>query len=158
MLRLKAVAVVLFAVEGFAGIGGQLLRPVDIVQVVLLQGVGKAARVFPLQLLAVHVCDAADDEGIAPPGGKVPQQVDGRAQGPCPDGENEGGLALVAELGEHPVPHPGNELAVALVPDVDVAEVVVRAGAVLSQDQRVHPAFVTEGDGFEDNGRLCHGA
>ena len=158
MLRLEAVAVVLFAVEGFAGIGGQLLRPVDIVQVVLLQGVGEAAGVFPLQLLAVYIRDAADDEGIAPPGGKVPQQVDGRAQGPGSNGENEGGLALVAELGEHPVTHPGNELAVALVPDIDVAEVVVRAGAVLGQDQGVHPAFVTEGDGFEGDGGFCHGA
>ena len=156
MLGLEAVAVVLLPVEALAGVGGQLLRPVDIVPVVLLQGVGKAAGVLLLQLLAVQVGDAPDDQRVLPPGRVGAQQLDGRAQRPRPDGEDKGGLALIAELYKHPVPRPGDELAVILVPDIDIAEIVVRAGAVLRPHQLVHPGLVAEGDGLERDRRFRH--
>ncbi len=149
VLGLEAVAVVFLAVEGFARVGGQLLRPIEVVQVVLLQAEFEAPGVLLLQHGSVPVGDAPDDQRVAPLGGKVPQGLDGRAQGAAADGEDEGRVSLVAQLRQHPVPQAGDELAVALVPDVDIAEIVVCAGAVLGTDDLVHPALVAEGHGFK---------
>ena len=100
--------------------------------------------------------DAPDHQGIAPPGGIAPQQLHGGAQGAAADGKDEGRMSLVAELDQHPISRPGDKLAVKFIPDVDVSEVVVRAGAVLGADELVHPALVAEGDGLKLDRRFCH--
>ena len=140
---------VFLAVEGLAGIGGEPVCPVNIVRAVHVLRIFKAARVFPLKLLNMLFCQAPQTERVALAGGEFPQRLDGRAQRAGTDGKNKGGLALVAQLGEHTAAQAADKLAIMLVPDIDVAEIVVRAGAVLGHDDLIHPGLVPEGDGFE---------
>ena len=47
------------------------------------------------------------------------------------------------------VPAAADKLAVMLVPDINVAEVIVSAPAVFAHNYFIYPRLVREGDGFE---------
>ena len=149
VLRLEAVAVVLLSVHGFARVGGQLFGAVDVVEILCLRLKAETAGELRLQLLAVLCGDAADDQRVAAAVGKLAQRLDGGAQRPASDGENEGRAALVAQLCQHPAAEAADELAVVSVPDIDVAEIVVGGAAVLVADDLVHPGLVTQRDVLE---------
>ena len=87
---------------------------------------------------------AAQTERIAAPRGEFAQRLYCGAQLAGADRENEGRLAVIAELGEHAVAAAGGQLLEVLVPDVDIAEIVVGAGAVLTHHDLVHPGLVGE--------------
>ena len=61
---------------------------------------------------------------------------------PVPMGEGEEGQVLVLELGQQPAVHSGEELPVRAVPEVDVAEVEVRAAGVFRGGKRVYKGLV----------------
>ena len=150
VFRLEAVAVVFLAVQGLSRVGREPFRLIEVIGVVHVLGEGKTAGILALKQGAVFFGDAAQAKRlIALHGREFPQGLDRGAQRPRTDRENEGRPALVTQLGQHPVARTGDQLAVAAVPDVYVAEVIVRAPASLGADDLVHPGLVAECDGFE---------
>ena len=149
LFRLEAVAVILFPVERLARIGGELFGGIDVVRQALFQGEGKLARESLFQLLTVVFGHTAQKKGIPPFIAEGLQGLNGGLQGAGTDGKDEGALAFVAQLGDHPVLKAADQLFIILVPDVDVAEVVVGAGTVLRHDDGIDPGLVAEGDGFK---------
>ena len=164
VLRLEAVAVVLLSVQRLARIRGELIGRVYIIGEVRILREVEAAGEFILKLLLMVLRYAVHPEGIAPFRRKGAQRLHRGAQRPRADGENKAGMPLIAQLRQHPALKRTDELAEVLVPDVDVAEVIIGAGAVFTKYYLVHPRLVGEGDGLEfqhdtsvrlSNKRLC---
>ena len=92
---------------------------------------------------------AAQKQGVAPFITEGLQRLNGGAQGTGTDGIDKGAFAFVAEFGDHPVFKAADQLLIILIPDIDVAEIIVGTGTVLRHDDGINPGLVAEGNGFE---------
>ena len=105
------------------------------------------------QFLTVLFRHAAQQQGIAALFAEGSQRFDCRTERTGPDWKDKCTPALIAELGDHPVLKSADQLFIALVPNIDVSEIVVGAGTVLCHHDGVYPGLVTESDGFKLKGR-----